>query len=456
MFPKLKRLFVYIGSRRFAIVLLVITTSVILIGNLLPNLALMSPEKVLRLMAERPLLYWMTEKFQVRNVTKSSYFLVIPIFILLSVTICTIRRISGFVRERRSREAMPDSKRLAFTYASKGVEGDEVQLILKRKGWRIRTKKDEGKTLYYGIKGAGGIWGSVIFHLGMDIVIVGAIVTMVSLINGRLGITEGFETDPVKMLTEMQKLDVPDDFPYTKMYLESFKTVYEEGFFPVDYTASIKALDRDGGMASVTIGVNRPLTNRGYQFVLSNYYYAPRFIVTDRNGSIIEDAYVNLKVRTVDLTDEFTIPDIGIVIKARFIPDFKEEEGVFATRSMMPNNPVFVLDFFKWDKRIGGGILPLGKRMDFDKGGYTIKFADLREWILIEVSKDSGIPFVTAGIFVVLTGLAIRFMLNEKRLWLIKRENSLEMGGNAFYFPALFDEELRNIGQELGLKPIIK
>lgn len=447
----IKSFFNHIGSRRFAIILLIVTTTIILITNLIPNPILMAEEEAERFIRERPLLYRISNTFQVMNITGSPFFLVIPSFIVLSVTICTYKR----ARQRMAAKAEAVPPPGAVSHSASVDKGTDIGHFLEKRGWSVNERPDAEGILFSGAKGAGGIWGSVLFHAGLNIVVTGGIVSMLTMFNGEVALTEGFQAYPQEQLKNILNPPELAKFPYREMFLESFEARYiEGGGFPLDYTAILKTVDIQGRVGDETIKVNQPLRKKGYQFMLTKYFFAPRFVITEKEtGRLIEDAFINLLITSVDMSDEFDIPETGVRIKAWFFPDFYRESNRPKTRSMNLDNPAFVLEFFKGTEKLGDGILPLGKRMDFDEGRYTIQFIDLKKWINLSVSRDHGLPIVKWGLLFLVSGLALRFALNEKKVWIKVTEGEdkdrVEISGSALYFPALFEEEMKRLAEEL-------
>jgi len=439
MFSKLISFFDYIGSRRFAIILLLITTSVILIANLIPNPVFMSPEEAERFIRERPLTYLISNAFHVMNITKSPLFLIIPIFIVLSVTICTYKR----VRQRLAAMAddFPSPSAAGWGYCALLDKGTDVRLFLEDRGWRVNERPDGGSVIYSGKRGSAGIWGSVLFHIGINIVVAGSVASMLTIFNAKVMLTEGFDMFPPEQLRNILSQSDIAEFPYRKMLLETFDAKYVEGGgFPIDYTAKVKTTDMKGKAVDDVIKVNQPLRKGGYQFLLDKYYFTPRFVITEKEtGRVIEDAFINLLIYTVDMSDNFEIPETGVRVKAWFFPDFYRDGNRAKTRSLNIDNPAFGLEFFKGTEKLGDGVLPLGKRMDFDGGRYTIQFLDLKKWITLSVSRDYGLPIVKWGLFFVVFGLVTRFVLSEKRVWVKVTEgelkNTAQLSGRALYFP---------------------
>jgi cytochrome c biogenesis protein len=443
----MKRLFDYIGSRRFAVRLLVAITLIILASNLLPKPYIMTESELARMKAERPFLYEMGLRFNVERATKSPYFIAAAIFLFASITVCTARRVRGRlegegagippVSTMQIRHDLGEVPR-ALVHDMRGLPG----------GWRWEGGDIEGGRVYYARKGVGGFWGSAVFHAGMCVVLIGALVSALTRYNGRLFLTEDFDIDPareLKGLSENQRYV----FPIRGMALRSFAPVYE-GPFPVDYSADIAGLDLYGREFSRKVRVNEPMRSGGYQFTMSRYGFAPRFVLKDGSGKVVSDHVVNLAVITPDRVDSFRLLDGMVTARVRFFPDFyiDTERGRPATRSRDLKRPVFLVSLERFGKEKEGGFLPLGGGVSFD--GYTLEFKELRWWVLFDVSKDSGVPVITAGFLLIAGGLILRLLLNEKAVWIILNEEARAgVGGRAGFFPALFEEELRRLAEEL-------
>lgn len=433
----------YIGSRRFAIYLLLITTALILLSNLLPKPAYMSRSEVERLKRERPLLYAVSAKAGIQGLARSPYFQIIPAFIFLSVTVCTFRRIRAEIDRREAAPAdTPVRHTIALPAGRTGME--EVKSTISRRGWRILTT--EG--VLYARKGDRGIWGSLGFHLGMDVALIGILVSVATGIEGRVMLTEGF---PVEMPKEALGLKGEDvmDFPFKEMVLETFTPVFENGF-PVLYESKVLASDRRGGVKRYTLGANLPLDIERYKFIFTKAGYSPRFRLSKKDDLPI-DAVANLLISMPGEIDYFDIKGTGFSLKAEMFPDYYDEDGVPKTKGNIPLNPVLFVEVERWGKVVGRGFLHKGKVVSF--GDYTLEFVELRHWVELIVSRDLGIPVIIAGFILIAGGLCVRFLLNERHLWLIMDTTEdllmLKVGGRARYFPSLFEEELRRLAEEI-------
>lgn len=450
---KIKKFISYIASRRFAIILLIVTTAVIMVTNLIPNPVLMGKEEAAAFIREKPFLNALSSLFHVINITKSPFFLVLPVFLVASIFLCTFNRIRS--KKAIPKESSPGNIRTKEIVNTRGLTRDEIVECLKKMSWSTVTSEKDGKLILDGRRGEGGLWGSVLFHAGMIVIIIGAFISSISLYNQNLLLTEGYDVMPGTVLAGLTD-EERAEFPLKSMLLDSFEAVYEGGQFPVDYSANLIIVDDKDMERHETLKVNKPVDDGAYQYMLSKYSFAPRFIIKDKGGEVLFDSYINLTVTGVEQEDSFKVPDLALDIRTRFIPDFKREDDRLISLSMEPNNPVFLIDIYRWDKKIGASALPLNKWIKFDDGKYSMGFQDLRKWVTISVARDSGLPAIQAGLLMMVLGLILRFILNDKRVIISitgKEENpAILFGGKSLYFPVLFEEELRRVMKDLGFE----
>lgn len=428
----MRRFLEIIGSRRFAIFLLAATLAVILLSNLLPNLSAMKPEEIEAFSKARPLLFRIYAAMQVGNVVRSPLFLLIPLFIFASITVCTFRRVK---REGLGWRRFPPGEgkyRASFDGSLASVEG-----YLRKKGWDVEA---EGPTVINAFKGGRGFWGSVLFHIGINVVIIGIALSLMTRFNGRVVLTEGYGTE----MKEAFLGDMPEGFPVRGAELERFEAVYAGGF-PVDYSMDV-TFWTEYGETRGRVKVNEPISVMGYQFSPTRHGFAPRFSMKKGEETLL-DAYINLVVMTPEQVDTIDLPEEGIKIRAQFFPDLYMEGRTPKTRSRETKNPVFFVEVRRGKEMLGQGFLPLNKEVSF--AGYTLEFKDLKMWAMFGVSKDLGVPAVAAGFMLIVVGLVVRFIWHEKTIRISTWEGFMEIGGRARYFPALFEEELKRLTEEL-------
>ena len=422
----------FLGSRRFAIFLLLLTVVIIIIPNLLPKVGFMAPEDVEILRREKPLLHTIATYFQVGSVVRSPLFLILPVFIFSSITICTIKRIKRETAKKITLSVKPKPTHEIDCSS----DATAIAKILRKLGWRVEPPGESEADTIRGVRGERGFWGSVLFHAGMNVVLLGITLSLMTRYNGIMLLTDGYGMKAGDaFLNEM-----PVDFPVSEAMLKGFKATYVDNF-PVDYRMNM-ILEADNRVIEREVGVNRPLKWSGYQFVPVRYGYSPRFLIKEGNEKIL-DAYVNLIVMGEQQSDHFEVPAAGIIVTAELFPDYYKEGLRPKSRSRELKNPVLYLQVTKDNETVGKGFVPLDKEISF--AGYSILCSDIKMWVMFNVSRDSGVPVITVGFILILAGLIIRFIWGEKVVVVRLSDQKAKIGGWSRYFPALFEEELRKL-----------
>ena len=226
----MKKIINYISSRRFAIYLMLITTGVILLSNLLPNTSLMQPDEIAAFQQERPILFAVSDTLKLERLTRTWYFQLIPLFLFLSVSICTLKRFKK-VLARKDAPSFPNE--IPTKYLIETEAGDltynEIAALLKGRGWRLSVYSRD-KAVITAKKGKNGIWGSFLFHLGMDVVMIGILISALTSFTGTLFLTEGF---PVTLPDGLVNVSGSySDLPISKIKLESCEVIYYENHLP--------------------------------------------------------------------------------------------------------------------------------------------------------------------------------------------------------------------------------
>lgn len=432
----MKKIVNYISSRRFAIILLIATLAIIIASNLLPNFAIMKLEEINALERESPYLFVLARYLRLGAVVKSSYFQILPIFLFLSISACTVKRIRAEFRRKDG----PGMGKYSYEAQFAGSEEALIYEVSKR-GWQITRSVVNSQDVIHGLKGKSGFLGSVAFHAGMNIALAGFLISLLTSFNTSIMLTEDYGLQ----MEEAYIGPRPKKFPITAIQMEEYEAVFKDGF-PVDNLIDLTLWTADEEIKR-RIGVNEPLNILGYQFAALRHGYSPRFIMTKGKKTVL-DAYVNLSVFTTDSVDNFLIPEEGIKVEAQFFSDFYVEGELPKTRSRELKNPVFYVQISKGKDVIGKGFVHKNKEVKFSD--YTLEFNDLKRWVIFGISRDAGVPVLFAGFFLIVTGLVIRFIWRECTFWMTLEDGVLKVGRRSRYFPALFDEEIKRLVVKLG------
>lgn len=452
---KLWRIFV---SKRFAIVLMIAMAILLLLGVLLPTLSYHQPEEMVEFAKKHPILFQMGKVFNPPVLASSWTFIILTSLILASTLICTIERLRNREFKDPFMPAEPKVFRQQLEFDSPNSPREirlRAKKILAARRWQISNKDGEREIFLEAEKGkVFGFWGSIVFHLGLLVIFVGAIASSLTRFNATILITEG-QSLPMKEASFIEIVRKPRldyQLPKAALYLNQFTARFQDERHPVDYTARVTLRDEQAASSQATIKVNEALEYKGLTFMLEEYGFAPLFVIKDKRGDILLDAYMNLRGRLPESSkDFFTVPNTNLTITTRFFPDYYLSGGKLGNRSPLPNNPAFLLTVKEKEKPIFRGLLAKGKEIKFSN--LTLAFADLKYWAYFRLVKDLGVPIIFWGFIVGTLGLTVRFFFYERKIRMkispYQDGSKVVLSGQSRYFPFLLKEELEKVASQI-------
>jgi hypothetical protein len=189
----------------------------------------------------------------------------------------------------------------------------------------------------------------------------------------------------------------------------------------------------------------------------------PLFIISDEKGREIDGAFVKLRVRnggvdsfnmvgpefqTIFHTDVLAVLNTSSNETANLPQVLMQTPKVSSGRQHKEIvNPAFGISVLREGRLVSSGILKKGESLAFD--GYSIKFADLDYWASFYVGKEHGLGIVYAGFIFMTMALFIRFVFFRRDIRGVSESGKLHIAGRAEFFPALFEDEFRDIIQRI-------
>jgi cytochrome c biogenesis protein ResB len=467
-----EKIYRFLISRQFAVWSLVVLAFFLILGGTLPNPFTLSESEYAELENSRPILFWLSSNLETTRLMGSPFFLILPGSILLSIALCTIRRLK---REtpRSLRSSAPTGARVGdfddairiSTDRSPSSAMESIKTLLRGLRWRLEEAGGEGESSLlearcFARKGEQGFWGSVVFHLSMLILLMGIIVSMLGRFDAEMVLAEGQTLSFVEdqLLRVNRKGSFSPRLPGTLISLDKFESTFVDDKYPVDYAAHLKLMNGPLSIRQDAVRVNKPLRHDRWEIFLHRYGFAPRFEIRDAHDRLVFDSFVNLVISQPGQVDDFVVPFNGLRIEAAIYPDHEKRGETSISRSQMPRNPVMLIRAIAHDETMGEHEVKLGESADF--GGYRIAFADLRYWAWFGIVYDPGYGFIVIGFFLCVAGLTHRFAYSEKWIYVnVERQNKPEnehavvyLSGRSKYFPALFERELGDIRELLSLE----
>jgi cytochrome c biogenesis protein len=481
-------------SMRTALVLLLILAAGAVIGSLLPQIP-NSPERVGRYLEDHG--FWGPLFFRAGffDVYGSWWFVLITTLLFVSLAACLFPRTRALLRGMRQRPVHARELDGLRHHADVRVSRppDEVasaaERLLRRKRYRVAR---EG-TGVAAEKGALREAGSLLFHWAFFLLLVGVIVGKGTGFVGRAVVTEG-ETFVDALPNYSGQIRTGryfgGGFTGVGIRLLDFEDRYRRTGQPKDFVSRVRFFDRDGrAVRTDEIRVNRPASVEGLRIFQEGFGWAP-VIGVSLDGerlwsSAIEmardDAPEGVPPTAMPWRGaiKLTAPEPDVMITLELWPDFRAFANVQLTGRPTPMLVRFdpyvrysvyvgrILDPARSTidtaglRRAGRGDLRAAGTSTFTVPGggeLALSFPALRQYSVLLVSRDVGIPVVLAAAILVLVGLLPALYVSRRKVW-VRAEASpggslVKIGGFALQRKDAFEEEfdrlVRSIEEDAG------
>jgi cytochrome c biogenesis protein len=345
-------------------------------------------------------------RLNIDNIYHTPYYVGIIGLILLSLAVCTFKRVIP-ARLPALRPVVIDKIPLNATI---GVRGDEssvrarVEAFFQKRGWEVRKREFGGTEWTFADKHNWARRGVLVAHIGFTIIAAGTSVYW----------AKGFAGDSAVVVG--QTIDVPhrqatmrlNDFHYK---IQPIMTKSGMVYQPIDYVSQVTVTGKDGVPKNETVRVNHPIDIDGTLFYQSSYGFAVRFLVTHSGA---RDAAISDKIYMTG--DTFTLPGSQRQIQfAQFVPTVDRQTGQPSSDPRV-NDPAVALDVVENGQSAGAALVPMKTWIDVGNGWRVVP----ESYVPVsgfQYRYDPGVALVGIGAFVLLAGLVISFYFLPARLY---------------------------------------
>ena len=229
--------------------------------------------------------------------------------------------------------------------------------------------------------------GSVLLHFSILVVFAG------SLLSGMAGKSAYIEID-VADTADLSTIG----FPGYHLTVKDFKIDYYDTWEPKQYTSSVLLLDAKGNRIVDEISVNHPLKTEGLTIYQNSYGWMTKGRIIGEKG---DQPFELINGEELKLAN-------GLILKILFVPDFDPLSGNLQSKTPLPNNPHLACALIKGEQLLDVQIISQGDTQKIED--VTIAFDGYRYYTGLEVKKDPGVKVVYGGFFLMLLGLACRYL----------------------------------------------
>jgi len=340
------------------------------------------------------------------NIYHSVAYVGIIALILVSLTVCTFKR----VIPARLPALRPVKIQKIPLHASVTIRGDEttvrqrIETFFQKRGWQVRKREFGGEEWTFADRHNWARRGVLVAHVGFVIIAAGTTIYWARGFSGDAAVLSG-QTVTIPHTDTTITLH---DFAYK---IEPIATKSGIVYQPIDYVSHVTVAGKDSRPHALTIRVNHPIDVDGTLFYQASYGFGMRFLVI-KDGKPIPA----LSNQILKEGEAITLPETARQIQySQFVGTIDRQTGI-PSADPRTNNPGVVLNAFDAGQPSGATLAPLGKRVDLGSG-YSLVPQKYVMYSGLQYRYDPGIPLVGIGAFILLAGLCISFYLLPARLY---------------------------------------
>jgi cytochrome c biogenesis protein len=487
-------------SMRTALVLLVVLAAASILGSLFPQEGL-SPQRVDQYFGDHPALAPVLERLGLFDVFGSAWYMAIYLALLGALVACLVPRTRALVRVLRSRP--PRGGDLTRYRARAGFHTpappDRVMAatrrVLRRGRFRLAEHPEGsgeprggpplGRVQLAGEKGYLREAASMLFHVSLLVLLVGLAYGKGYGYRGQAAIVEGETWANARVGYDSfsaGRFFGPDRLAPFQLRLDDFSNSFYDNNTPRSFVSHLTALDLDGHeLRSQRVAPNRPMTVDGVRIFQSDYGYVPVVRVQDAKGKQLLAPQEVLTLR--DPASEWST---GAVKVTRASPQVGLELTMFTGLRTAPDcpggapfcndprlvNPVLVVLAYQGDLQAdkAQSVFTLDRsrlRLLGDRpllllpgqsrklaNGMVVSFTDLRQYSVLTLARDPGVPVVAAAAALLLAGLIPSLYVTRRRVWVSAVPagpdgTRVELAGLALQGKDAFEAELARLAQQI-------
>jgi len=406
----IKKIYAFLKSMKFGLILLGLLCLISIVGSVVPQ----GREEAFYLNNYSPLWSQLIISFKAYDIYHSREFIVLFSALALNLFLCSTVRFKNVINKMKKLSSSPTKEKLKNPITTEKYSSiDNINHIFTSQGFKnISHKKDDSTEVYYSTKNKIGYLGSWLIHIGILSIIV---------FYG-YGQYTFIDTAVFGVPGSIQEVEGTDYI----MNINDFDIVYRDDGSVQQYITDGTLTDKDGNnLVSGEIYVNNPMRYSGYTFYQHSTGWASEVNVNkgeeNLGNEVVYDgtAYVN--------DDEY----IAIQMH-HFYPDFVATETGFASKSNEMNNPKILYSLFYGGQRVVMNVASPGE--DINWQDFSFNFTNPQRYTYLSVNKMNGKIGAMIGSIVIMLGLFLAFYIKPKQLIVeLKKQNLYIYGDYSCY-----------------------
>ncbi len=438
----IERFFKTITKPKFVITLIILTLIATFIGAIVPQVSDKSPSYFEEWKLTSPNTFYIVNLLQLNRVYTSAWFLALVFIILLALGYSLYQQIKRNIKKREF--APPAAADWDFIDTETVIE--QESLIRFMRGRRYFLKNRSSDVLVFS-KNSINRWGGVIFHSGLFLIIIAALIGLAYQERGFVQVMEGEVFSGMHddfLVRDLGVFQERFDVGF-KTQLYKFNHEYWETDQIKDISSSVNIIDKDEKTKEKTINVNSPLRYNGINIYQSfDYGYALTFVLKRPDGSETVTHFLLDRPdrRTKPFVGKTDFPQTPYIFKMKFYPDI-------SMNSFHLGKPILYLQVLKgMNNPVFEGLVIPGNVMNIE--GNLVRFHGISHWSGLIYVKGVDMSIAYIGFFIICIGASIIFVLPHKEMFISQKGSVLSLYGRTNRYKPLFEEEMERIKEELS------
>ncbi len=397
----------HLTSLRLTIFLLLILAVVSIFGTIIPQSA--SPQEYLKIY--RLSTYKILRILGFLDMYHAPWYFFLLALLSLNLIFCSWKRFKNTWKLFTASFPQDESSWLKLSprcmYLT-GSKEEEVLLKIKRVWAKslpsLKVQRAQNILFLSGEKGRLSQLGVYFIHLGILIILAGALIGFYGGFRGQVNVKEGEKAERI-FLKNGQEIF----FPEFTIRLEKFSVSFYPSGAPREFKSIISIFEKGQKMLTAPILVNQPLSYKGINFYQASY----GIVSLDKVILEIEDLQTGQRFITpAFLGKQSSILENSLSLRLnRFIPNFQDLGPALLIN--ISSSPGFSENFWLFLNHPNFSAGEKGKRWQVRvKEWFPIYYSGL------QVTKDPGVEIVWIGCAFMIGGFYLTFLIAHRRLWM--------------------------------------
>jgi len=487
-------------SMRTALILLLLLALASVAGSFIPQLP-NTPDRVRQFLADHEVLGRFYLRAGLFDVFGSWWFVLITVLLFVSLIACLIPRTRAAIRAVRQRpvqarelDAFP-MFRVLVTDADPKAAAEAARRVLRRRGFRVAR---EG-TSVAAEKGLAREVGSLAFHWAFILLLVGVIVGKGTGYAGSAVLYEGETWIDAQANYDGQVRTgrfFGGDYSGLRLRLVDYEDAFRRSGQPMDFRSTVEVTEAGGrSLGTSVIRVNDPLRVGDLRVFQFGFGWAPIVEVASGGEVIAGSDPIELdRDPAPEGVSPLSMPWRGTIKLPGYEPQmaidlelWPDGRALLARLEDPLARPAMVQEFQPilryrvWQGQLADlsphsldtrflqpvpgadGLIAGGEEADLLEeatgvppswpSDLTIRFADLREYSVLQVTRDRGVPVVLLAAILILVGLLPALYSSRRKLWVRAepgvRGTVMKVGGFALQRREQFEDEFQRVVADL-------